>query len=113
MQFLVIGRGESATPGINPAEMIAWVKQGIKEFQEDDRTQAIYGLSGEPAIALMCEVESAADLDHYLSLNPLNFGTEWDIHPLTNAEELNESVNLVQERIQSWIKEEASRKEVA
>ena len=108
MQFLVIGRGETSYPGMNPTKMISWVKQGIQEFQEDDRTQAIYGLSGEPAIVLMCEVESAADLDQYLGLNPLNFGTEWDIHPLTNAEELSESINLLQDRIQSWKEEEAA-----
>ena len=107
MQFLVIGRGETSYPGLDPSEMIGWVKQGVEEFEQDERTQAIYGLSGEPAIALMCECESSADLDQYLSLNPLNFGTDWEIHPLTNAEELDQNIDMLKSKIQTWKEEVA------
>lgn len=98
MQFLVIGRMTQTASEQNP-EQISWVKQGIKQFEDDTHTKAVYGFAGEWATCIICEFDSAADLSQYLSLNPLGMLADWDVHPLATPSETIQTLDMVEKHV--------------
>ncbi|TET53683.1 MAG: hypothetical protein E3J54_03670 [Actinobacteria bacterium] len=104
MQFLAIGKYDPSLSQLSQVELLPIMRKGIKQFEEDERTQSIYGLAGEPTIALITDVDTAGELDQFLSLNPLSISTDWEVHSLTNASELNETMTMLEEKVVSFLR---------
>ena len=98
MEFLVIGR---AAPGELSGDQIEWMKQGVQQFRDDPRTKGQYGFAGEPAGCIICSCNSAAELHQYLSLNPLSLMTDWEVHPLITAEEIMQTVDMLEKHVKA------------
>lgn len=97
MVFLVVGRVPQT--GNYEPEQIAWVRQGIKQFQQDSHTKAFYGFAGESAACLICDVKTTGELDQYLSLNPLSMMAEWEVHPLVEPKESLRTLDMLEKAI--------------
>ncbi len=104
MQFLAIGKYDPSLSQLSQIELLPIIREGIKQFEEDERTQSIYGLAGEPTIALVADVDTAGELDQFLSLNPISMSTDWEVHSLTNASELNETMSMLEEKVVSFLR---------
>lgn len=98
MQFLVIGRvlPTNLTASEQEVEMTI---AGMKQFQEDNRTKSLFGFAGEDAGCLICDCNTAEELDEYLMLNPLSMFTEWEIHTLTSAEKTVATMEMLLKHI--------------
>ena len=99
MQFLVLGRTAQTTTE-QSAEQISWVKQGIKQFQEDPRTKAVYGFAGEWVACIICDCDTAAELGQYLTLNPLGMLADWEVHPLATPSESIQTLEMLEKHLQ-------------
>lgn len=99
MQFLVIGRTIPASVSATQ-QQVKMTIDGIKQFQSDNRTKALYGFAGEDAGCLICECDTAEELDEYLMLNPLTMFTEWEIHTLTSAERTVATMEMLLKHIE-------------
>lgn len=98
MQFLVIGR--STASGWNQDD-INLTRMGVKQFRDDGRTKAIYGFAGENGGCLICECNTAQELNQYLSLNPLFLNNEWEIHSLVTADESLAVLDAAEKHLES------------
>lgn len=92
MEFLILGRVASGGewPGEEHVDLMI---QGLQQFQQDPRTKAIYGFAGENAGCILCDCNSAEELDQYLTLNAVSQFAEWEVHALTPV---NAVINTMQ-----------------
>lgn len=96
MQYLVIG---TSSTQVWTEEQLTITKMGLQQFQEDGRTQAVYGFAGENGGCLICDCSSNQELAEYLSLNPLSVVNEWETHPLVTAEQTIQIIDQVQQKM--------------
>ncbi len=91
MKVMAIAQNISNTePG---EEDVALILQGLREFKQDSRTEEVYTFAGLWAGAVICNVDSAEELDQYLQLNPVSKFIEWELH---NVSTLDERINTLE-----------------
>jgi len=99
MEFLVWARRTSNEPHLQ--EELEQTKQGIRQFKSDRRTKAMYGLAGEKDGFLICEVDTANELNQYLNLNPTAAYNEWEVHPLVTMEEVVSLFDMAERHLEA------------
>jgi hypothetical protein len=74
-------------------QQLSLIYDGLKEFKQDSRTEELYGFAGEWGGVLLCNVESALELDEYVSLNPMSQVVKWEAH---NVSTLDDQLQLME-----------------
>ena len=94
MKVMAIAQNTSGTePG---EENVALILQGLREFKQDSRTEAVYTFAGLWAGVVICNVDSAEELDQYLELNPGSKFIEWELHNVSTLDERINTLELLQ-----------------
>lgn len=98
MEFLVISNPNTTNMGL---EELKNVRDGINQFKNDKRTKALYGFAGREGGVMICEVETAGELDEYLNLNPISAIREYEIVPLATVEERNALLDKIERHFEA------------
>jgi len=98
MEFLVISNPTTTDIGL---EELSNVRDGINQFKNDTRTKTLYGFAGREGGVMICEVETAGELDEFLSLNPISRIRDYDIVPLATVEERNALLDKVERHLEA------------
>jgi len=98
MEFLVISNSNTNDMGL---EELNNVRDGINQFKNDTRTKALYGFAGREGGVMICEVETAGELDEFLNLNPISAMREYEIVPLATIEERNNLLDKVERHLEA------------
>ncbi len=97
MEFLIMSKSNTTKMGL---EEFRRVKDGLKQLQNDPRTKAMYAVAGRNDGVMICDVDSAAELDELLNLNPISGIKDHDIIPLVAIEERNTLLEKVERHFQ-------------
>lgn len=88
MKMKVLLIGQVVSQGIIPEEQVpSVILEGLLEYRLDARTEQAYGFAGEWGGILICNVDTAQELDEYVSLNPMAEVIQWEVHNVSNLDE--------------------------
>jgi hypothetical protein len=86
MKVMLLGQFVGASEE-RAEEALSRSLEGMKEYRDDTRTEQFYGFAGEMGGMIICNVDSAAELDEYIYLNPMSEYMSWEVHNITTLDE--------------------------
>jgi hypothetical protein len=100
VKVMLLGQFSGATEE-NAEEAIANSLRGMREYRDDNRTEQFYGFAGEMGGVIVCNVDSAAELDEYIWLNPMSEYVSWEVHNISTLDDNIRTMEKMQQHMQT------------